>query len=259
VLLVHGIYAGSSSYEFRKLFPLLARNYRVVAIDLLGNGLSERPRIAYSPELYVDQIVDAVEHFGPHAAALVASSLGGAFATLAAARLGRQIDSLALVCPTGMDGTLDGPARPVQVALRKLILSPIAGEAFFGLLASRASIRWFLVNQSYADPASATPAVIEDYWIATHQPGSRYVPAHFVGGALNCNISDALAEVPVPVHVSWGRHAEFPSPLSSAKIYAERARHGELAIFENSKLLPHEEEPELYAERVAAFIARSET
>ena len=45
VLLVHGIYAGSSSFEFRKLFPLLARKHRVVAIDLLGSGLSERPNI----------------------------------------------------------------------------------------------------------------------------------------------------------------------------------------------------------------------
>jgi pimeloyl-ACP methyl ester carboxylesterase len=33
VLLVHGIYAGSSSYEFRKLFPLLAEHHRVVAFD----------------------------------------------------------------------------------------------------------------------------------------------------------------------------------------------------------------------------------
>ena len=63
VLLVHGIYAGSSSYEFRKLFPLLARKHRVVAIDLLGSGLSERPNIDYSADLFVDQIVDAVASF----------------------------------------------------------------------------------------------------------------------------------------------------------------------------------------------------
>ncbi|MDQ3637500.1 MAG: alpha/beta hydrolase, partial [Actinomycetota bacterium] len=42
VLLVHGVYAGASSYEFRKNFLELAEDFRVYALDLLGCGLSER-------------------------------------------------------------------------------------------------------------------------------------------------------------------------------------------------------------------------
>ena len=48
VLLVHGIYAGASSYEFRKIAPLLAKRHRVIAFDLLGCGLSEMPDLQYS-------------------------------------------------------------------------------------------------------------------------------------------------------------------------------------------------------------------
>jgi pimeloyl-ACP methyl ester carboxylesterase len=257
VLLVHGIYAGSSSYEYRKLFPLLARNYRVVAIDLLGCGLSDRPNLAYSAQLYVDQIADAIEFFGPGAAALVGSSMGAAFSTLAAARLGRQVGSLALVCPTGI-GTLERAANGTQNALRRFILTPVLGQAFFDALASRPSLRWFLVNQAYADPASATPEVVEDYWIATHQPGSRYVPAHFVGGALNCSIREALPQVPVSVLVTWGERADTTSPVSSAPQYVELARKGELATFAHSRLLPHEEEPDAFAARLETFISAAE-
>jgi pimeloyl-ACP methyl ester carboxylesterase len=257
VFLVHGIYAGSSSFEFRKLFPLLARKYRVVAIDLLGSGLSERPNIDYSADLFVDQIVDAVHHFGPDAAALVCSSLGAAFSIRAAAHasLKGRIGSLTAVCPTGLDGVLDEPAKPPGVAITKLFRSPVVGEWLFNGLASRPSLGWFLRNQAYADPASATPEIIDYYWDATHQPGSRFVPAHFVGGALNCGIGEDLPRVDAPILIAWGECAGTVSPIENAPAYVERAADAELATFPISRLLPHEEEPLAFAQRLERFIA----
>jgi pimeloyl-ACP methyl ester carboxylesterase len=86
VLLIHGIYAGASSYEYRKLAPLLARTRRVVVLDLLGCGLSEMPNLAYSPELFVENIVDALGELFEGPMTLVGSSLGGAFSIRAALR-----------------------------------------------------------------------------------------------------------------------------------------------------------------------------
>ncbi|MGH7747328.1 MAG: alpha/beta fold hydrolase, partial [Candidatus Dormibacteria bacterium] len=48
ILLVHGVYAGASSYEYRKLAPRLAERGRVLAFDLLGCGLSEMPKLRYT-------------------------------------------------------------------------------------------------------------------------------------------------------------------------------------------------------------------
>jgi pimeloyl-ACP methyl ester carboxylesterase len=254
VILVHGIYAGSSSYEYRKLFPLLAQRYRVIAFDLLGSGLSERPDIPYNADVFVDQIVDAIGEFGAPAA-LVASSMGGAFATRAAARLGEKIQRLVLVCPTGLAGTLDGPAKSGQKMATKLIMAPVIGQAFFNLLASRASLGWFLRNQAYAHASSVTPAVLDQYWLATHQPGSRYVPAYFVGGGLNLSIADDLPRVTGPVLVAWGEYAKMTSPVSTAPQYSELARNGRLVTFANSRLLPHEEEPERFFETFEAFLS----
>src|SRR5829696_3434894 len=50
LLLVHGIYAGASSFEFRNNFEELSRSFRVYALDLLGCGMSERPARRYEPE-----------------------------------------------------------------------------------------------------------------------------------------------------------------------------------------------------------------
>ena len=60
LVLIHGIYAGASSFEYRRVFAQLAEHHRVYAFDLLGFGLSDRPRITYTPDLYVALIQDFV-------------------------------------------------------------------------------------------------------------------------------------------------------------------------------------------------------
>jgi len=175
----------------------------------------------------------------------------------AAARLGRQVGCVAVICPTGLGGTLDRPPKPAQTAVKNLIMTPVAGEAFYNALASRPSLRWFLENQAYAERSSVTDAIVEDYWLATHQPGGRWVPAHFIGGALNCSVASDLPLIPGPVMVAWGERAVNTAPISTAPDYVNLARHGELALFAQSRLLPHEEEPQAFADRLEGFIAAS--
>ena len=254
VVLVHGIYAGASSYEFRKLFPLLAQSHRVVAFDLLGCGLSERPNLAYSAELFVEQIVDALGEFGAEPTTLVGSSLGAAFAIRAAARASDRVAHLVTICPTGLGGVLDKDSTPVQAALTAFVRSPVVGEAFFNALASRPSLRWFLEHQSYADKSSVTPEIIDHYYAVTHQPGARYVPAFFVGGGLNVNVARDLPFITSPVLIAWGERAPSVNKLPNAYEFMKLARHGSLAAFGSSGLLPHEEEPLAVYSAIATFL-----
>ena len=251
VLLVHGIYAGSSSYEFRKLVPLLSGTRRVVAIDLLGNGLSDRPKMTYTPQLFIDLIVDAVARF--QTPSLVGSSLGGAFAIHAAARVS-SLRRLAVISPTGLGGILDKPPTAFQRAFTRFVMSS-PGQAFFDVLATKPSLRWFLVNQAYANPAFVTPEVLSHYSWMTHLPGARYVPAHFVGGALNTDVTADLERLDIPVLIAWGERSGIAAPVSAAPEFIKHAKRATLTTFAHSRLLPHEEEPELMAQRLEAFFS----
>jgi pimeloyl-ACP methyl ester carboxylesterase len=255
LVLVHGIYAGASSYEFRKIFPLLAERHRVVALDLLGCGFSEMPNIAYSAELFTEQIIDALAEFGAEPTMLLGSSLGGAFAIRAAARANDRVSRLAVICPTGLGGTLDKPANGVQRWIASLVRSPLVGEALFNGLSSRPSLRWFLENQTYADAAEVTPEIVDHYYAVCHQPGARFVPAHFVGGMLNCNVARDLPFVTAPLFVGWGEKTPSVSPLSQAGDFVKLAQQATLATFANSGLLPHEEEPSAVNMALAEFAA----
>lgn len=254
VLLVHGIYAGSSSFEFRRLMPLLARRYRVVSIDLLGCGASQMPDISYDAALFTDLIVDAVVALGPQARAIVGSSLGAAFAVRAARRLGSRLTRLVTICPTGLNHRLADPQTGTGRAVTRFVRSPVFGPPAFALLASRPSIAWFLKHQAYADPAATTPDVLDHYRRVTHLPGARYVAAHFLGGALNCDLAEDLPALPVPLLVVWGERAQSPAPFSEAGSFVERAASAELAPIPASALLPHEEAAEVTADRILAFL-----
>ena len=241
VLLVHGIYAGASCYEFRKLAPLLAQHHRVIAFDLLGCGLSEMPDLAYSAELFVEQIVDALGEFFDGPMVLVGSSMGGAFAVRAAVRAPDRVKSLVLIAPTGLGGVLDSDANPVQRIVGSAFRTPIAGESMWNALASRASLRWFLTYQSYADAASVTPEVLDHYYALTHQPGARFVPSYFVSGGLNVDVARDLPFVDAPILVLWGDAASTTNPATNGNEFVRLARNAELRTFADSRLLPHEE------------------
>jgi len=252
ILLVHGVYAGSSSYEFRKIAPLLAERYRVVAFDLLGCGLSDMPDLDYSAELFVEQVVDAIGRFTDGPTTLVGSSLGGAFAICAAQRAPDRIRRLVTIGPTGLNGVLDGQALRARGAFGNLFRSPIFGEAAFNGLASRASLAFFLRKQGYADGDSVTRDIVDHYYAVTHQPGSRYVPAAFVGGRLDLDVARDLPFVEADMLVLWGGNAST-NPVRNADAFVRLARHATLETFPGAGSLVHEERPEAVERAIAHF------
>jgi pimeloyl-ACP methyl ester carboxylesterase len=78
LLLIHGM-AGSSE-SWKPVFSQLARQYRVIAPDLLGHGLSDKPRTDYSLGAFAAGLRDLLDELGISAATVVGHSLGGGVA-----------------------------------------------------------------------------------------------------------------------------------------------------------------------------------
>jgi pimeloyl-ACP methyl ester carboxylesterase len=60
-----------------EMIPLLERRHRVVAMDLLGHGGSEKPESGYTPENQARVVAEALERLGVRNATVVGHSLGG--------------------------------------------------------------------------------------------------------------------------------------------------------------------------------------
>lgn len=253
LLLVHGVYAGASSLEFRENFEELARTFKVYALDLLGCGLSEKPRRRYGPEDVASQIEDFVREEVGGGAHLVASSLSAALAVPVAVRSPRLFGKLVLVCPTGY-GTLERPSGLLGDAVLGLFEAPVLGDSLYHALVSRAGIRYYLKGMAYHDPARITDEVVEDYYRAGHGPGSRHFPASFVAGKLNLGVRDLWPRVPHKSLLCWGQEAETV-PLSDLNGLVRNNPRTEPRVFRNAALLPHVERSETFNEEARKFLA----
>ncbi|XP_050206901.1 uncharacterized protein LOC126656381 [Mercurialis annua] len=61
VVLIHGF--PSQAYSYRKVLPVLSKNYHVIAFDWLGFGFSDRPQPGYGFDYTLNEYVSSLESF----------------------------------------------------------------------------------------------------------------------------------------------------------------------------------------------------
>src|SRR5215207_4062053 len=254
LLLLHGVYAGASSYEFRKNFEELSQDFRVYALDLLGCGMSERPSRRYGPEDVASQVEDFVRDEIGGSAHLVASSLSAALLVPAAVRSPRLFRKLVLICPTGY-GTLDRRSRRLGDVIYGLFLAPSLGNTLYHAIVSRRVIRYYLRGVTYHDADLVTEELIDGYYRTSHQPGARYFPAAFVSGELNLGVADLWPRVPQRTLICRGLEART-ALIREAQRFVQHNPRSEPRIFKDSGLLPHDERSEKFNEEVKTFLLK---
>jgi pimeloyl-ACP methyl ester carboxylesterase len=107
------------------MLPLLAREHRVLAVDLLGHGGSEKPGSGYSIPHQAELVAEAMERLDVGPAEVVGHSLGGGVAVALAQDSPRLVERVVIVDtpPTHDDGNLG--------LIAKLGFAPVIGEAFW--------------------------------------------------------------------------------------------------------------------------------
>ena len=79
------------------MIPLLARDHRVIAIDLLGHGGSEKPASGYSIPNQADLVAQALGRLGVRDAEVVGHSLGGPVSVALAEQSPQLVNRLVIV------------------------------------------------------------------------------------------------------------------------------------------------------------------
>lgn len=252
MLLIHGIHAAGWSYEWRRNVDALARSFTVHTIDLLGFGRSDRPDVRYTAQLYLRLLHDFARAVINGPCTLVGSSLSGAYAAILGARDPSRFPALVLVCPTGLSRLRD-PAGVGGDARRILLDAPMVGSTLFNALVSRPSLRHYL-ERAYANDALVTDELVDAYYATAHQPGARFAPASFIGGKLNIDVSAAVRRLGQPLLLVWGEQAR-EVPVEDVRRFRALKPDLELAIFDPSGSLPHDEHAREFNRLVMQFAA----
>ena len=245
VLLLHGIYEGASNYEWRKNFDTLSEHFNVYALDWLGFGLSDKPRIKYTADKYIEQLAQFIREVVKEPCTIIASSLGAAYAIQVAADNQDKVTGLVLVCPAGLHRLSESP-EPKSILAYEALHAPVIGTTVHNLLTSQASLRYYLMNQTYFDPSHVDDDMIDHYSTTSHQYGSQNAPPSFISGLLNHNVLDVFPRLsPSILRIVWGREARM-APLSDSEAFLAANKHAEMTVFDKAGLLPHDEQAQAF-------------
>ena len=210
LVLVHSINAAGSAYEMKPIFEYYQGKRPVYALELPGFGFSERSDSVYSWRLYTDSIIEFLTDVVGEPADVIALSLSNEFAARAAYEHSELFRSLSMISPSGFT------TRENKVASQRasdegnsnsvynIFANPLWSQAFYDLLATRVSIKYFLQQSFEGEPDKG----LMDYgFITCHQRGARYAPLYFVSGQLfTPDIRQAVYEhVSIPVLVIYDR------------------------------------------------------
>lgn len=170
LLLIHGY--PTSSWDWNFIWPRLAVDFRLAAIDMLGFGLSEKPKnIPYSIFSQADVEEALLEHLGAGEAHILAHDYGDTVAQELLARHNEGGLSFSIKSVVFLNGGLFSEqhrARPIQ----KIGLTPLG--PLIGLLMNKNRFGKTL-GEVFGSKTQASPAEIDAHWTLINENGGRFV------------------------------------------------------------------------------------
>ena len=252
VVLIHPY--GGSLHWYDRLEPLLAEEHRVIRIDLLGFGGSEKPESGYSIPEQAATVAEALNQLDVQGALVVGNSMGGSVTTSLAEQASQLVDRAVII---GMAPNTDdfGPGLPF---LAELSYTPVIGEAMWRItpdFAIRNQVQeafapGFDIETGFDDPDQ----VVEDYRAMTYTSNDE-TPAATDDFADELPLDERFKRTPVPLMVIFGAEEQIFDPELAIQGY-EDVPGVQTELIEDAGHAPQVEQPEAVARLIEAFAVR---
>ena len=255
VLLLHGGGYDSASLSYKPSIGAISQDHGVFAPDWPGYGDSDKPRIAYSTEYYVDFLRQLMDALGLEKAALVGISMGGAISLGFALRAPHRIDKLVLVDSHGL-----GKEVPGRVMSYVLVRLPLLNRVMWAVMGrSRRMIRWSL-RTVFHDPQVVTKSLVDEVFRLAKKPGvgrawRSWQKNEIKWSGLHTNFVDTLHALAVPTLILHGEQDRYV-PVSWARRAHGLIRGSELRIFPQCGHWLSREKPMEFSRAVVEFLER---
>ena len=196
LLLVHDLTVGSSNYEYHRLINNLTEEHEIYSIDLLGYGLSDKPAITYTNNLYEQLISDFIKNVIKRKTSIVVTGESVPFVMLACHNNPDIINKLICINPQNLYLQNQIPSK--QTKLMKLFLeSPILGTFTYHVHTNRHSMEETFRTEYFCHSDEIKEKYIYNYLEAAYTGNyySKYAFASYIGKYMNMNILHELKEI----------------------------------------------------------------
>lgn len=247
VVFLHGF--ATSGHLWGDVVPLMPPGYRLVVLDLLGHGRSDRP-LDRPVDIrgHAERVVQLLDQLGIHRACIVGHGIGGGIAQSLAIRHPSRVSHLCLIDSVAFDRWPTIEARLARSTLwfTRFLPPPVL----------TAVLRRDL-KRGYADPTRATRSL--DHYLRPFagNDGRAALVAHV--RALTSDetraLGDELSRISIPVAVIWGQH-DRAIPLWVGTRLQRAIPGATLDVIPGARHFTPEEAPRQVADAIARLVVR---
>ena len=242
VIFLHGF--GASLHTWEPWAQALAKDLRVIRIDLPGSGLSlPDPTGDYSDKRTLQILLALMDKLGLARTSLVGNSIGGRIAWTFAGTYPERMNKLVLVSPDGFasPGFEYGkkPEVPAMVKLMRVALPK--------------ALLVMSLKPAYANPATMTDALATRYHDLMLAPGNRDALLARMAQTVLVDPLPVLKKITASTLLVWGEQ-DGMIPFANSNDYLLAITGSKRVSFKGVGHLPHEEAPEASIGAVQAFL-----
>src|SRR5262245_20131588 len=252
VILLHGI--GCSVLDWQTNIAALAKRHRVYALDMLGYGLTEKPREeTYTIPRLAEFTLDFLSTQKIHRAHFAGFSLGGTVVMECARTAPERVASMMLLAPAGI-------SRKGMLIHFRLASLPLLGEMIMQPSAARLKTFWDL---AFFDKSFVTPEFTAKRLRFAVLPGAKEALLKTLRSGLNWRgvrlehvetVTAGLPTLKMPTLVIWGKQDAFIS-VQHAEVLRRLLPKVQVKLIDQCGHLPQIEYSGTFNEAALSFLA----
>jgi pimeloyl-ACP methyl ester carboxylesterase len=254
VFLIHGF--GGSTFSWRETLPALANNnYRAVAVDLKGFGLSTKVFDSdFSHQAQADFVAGIMDTLNIERVTIIGHSMGANVTAHFFLAYPERVDKLVIVdgaIATQENGAAGFGASGWLVHIPQVRrLARITARAVL----SEDQIQEMLESAVF-DPEFVTPAMTKGYYTPLTIKDWELALLGIVRDARKNTLPQPLNTIKAPTLIIWGEHDTWVSPENGERLLGELP-NAELVTVTESGHLPMEEQPEYFNSLLLTFLEK---
>lgn len=250
LIFIHGF--GASLAHWRHNLSAISQHHPVYALDLLGFGASEKAPVAYSIELWAEQVYDFWRTVVRRPAVWVGHSIGSLVSVATVAQhpeAARGFVAVTLPDPALRRALLPPFARPIVNSIERLFSSPLLLKPVFYWIRHPKRLRpW--AGVAYSDPQAVDDDLIGMFSTPAYDRGASGSFCRLFRASTEVafcpDIAATLQRIQVPGLLMWGdRDRMVPPNLARPQQFAQVQPQLQLLEVPGAGHCLHDERPEL--------------
>ena len=245
LVLIHGL--GASTFSWRENIDELSRDFRVIAVDLLGFGYSQRLADAdYSLTAHARRVAALMDALGIESASVAGHSLGGAVAMHLAEDYPQRVRGLILV---------DAATPRETKAFARTRFFAATNPIGYAFVYNNRRLRRWLIERLYFDKSQVTDEVVEGY-VAPGRYRGNYEARARLARHMARDADPRLDALRQPALILWGAKDPLVPPRRGRWL-ADRIAGSRLVPIDRAGHNLPEEQPEAVNKAIRDFARRA--